>query len=225
MGERRRENGKAAHGGKAAAWGEARPMGGKARSAQWGLDLARRRGETIARGSFFGCLASPTILDSVVCWPSFSTGRQTRCTDEAGGCRDCLRDAATTFPRRTDRGRRHFQARRDGRGRRDSFGWGPTGCKTAPHYDFPRSAAGSEGRRVRQGRRAERRVRPSDPTVPKGGASLRAPLAAVGSGQVAPLPALGAHSSHGGRERFGLAAIFFNIIQDSPCPALFHRIN
>ena len=188
-------------------------MGGKADQRKRGLIGGGGGGETIARGSFFGCLASPTILDSVVCWPSFSTGRQTRCTDEAGGCRDCLRDAATTFPQRTDRGRRHFQARRDGRGRRDSFGWGPTGCKTAPHYDFPRSAACSEGRRVRQGRRAERRFRPSDPTVPKGGASLRAPLAAVGSGQVAPLPALGAHSSHGGRERFDPGR---DIFQDFP---------
>ena len=189
--------------------------GGQGRSAQKGLDRRRRRGETIARGSFFGCLASPTILDSVVCWPSFSTGRQTQCTDEAGGCRDCLRDAATTFPRRTDRGRRHFQARRDGRGRRDSFGWGPTGCKTAPHYDFPRSAAGSEGRRVRQGRRAERQGRLSGSPLPKGGRTLRAPLAAVGSGQVAPLPALWRSFLARGRERFALAAF------RNPLPGLY----
>ena len=51
---------------------------------------------------------------------------------------------------------------------------------------------------MRQGRRAERRFRPSDPTVPKGGASLRASLAAVGSVKAAPLPALGVRSSHAG---------------------------
>ena len=51
---------------------------------------------------------------------------------------------------------------------------------------------------MRQGRRAERQGRPSDPPVPKGGASLRASLAAVGSVKAAPLPALGVRSSHAG---------------------------
>ena len=51
---------------------------------------------------------------------------------------------------------------------------------------------------MRQGRRAERQGRLSGSPLPKGGISLRAPLAAVGSGQVAPLPALGVRSSHAG---------------------------
>jgi hypothetical protein len=59
---RPRTGGRRRHGGKRGQWGEARPMGGKARSAQWGLDLARQRGETIARDSFFGCPTSSTIF-------------------------------------------------------------------------------------------------------------------------------------------------------------------
>ena len=142
--------------------------------------------------------AAPTILDSVPFRPRFSTGRSIPPASAAADSLYCSPDAATTFPRRTDRGRRHFQARRDGCGRRDLCGWRPTSCKTAHPYGFPRSAAGSGGRRVRQGRRAERLGRPSDPPVPKGGASLRAPLAAVGSVKAAPLPALGVRSSHAG---------------------------
>ena len=191
MGGRRRTGGSAANGGR-------RATGGKARSAQWGLDLARRRGETIARGSFFGCLASPTILDSTAFRPRFSTGRNTPPAGAAADSPYCSPDAATTFPRRTDRGRRHFRARRDGCGRRDFCGWGPTGCESARRQGWAGFPAGSGGRRVRQGRRAERRFRPSDPTVPKGGASLRASLAAVGSVKAAPLPALGVRSSHAG---------------------------
>ena len=141
---------------------------------------------------------APTILDSADFRPNFSMGRRTPPASAAGDSPYCSPDAATTFPRRTDRGRRHFRARSDGRGRRDLFGWGPTSCKTAHPYEFPRSAAGSGGRRVRQGRRAERLGRPSDPPVPKGGADLRASLAAVGSVKAAPLPALGVRSSHAG---------------------------
>ena len=40
--------------------------------------------------------------------------------------------------------------------------------------------------------------------------------------QHAPLPALGAHSSHGGRERFDPGR---DIFQDSPCPALSSWVN
>ena len=145
---------------------------------------------------------APTILDSVPFRPRFSTGRSIPPASAVADSLYCSHDAATTFPRRTDRGlrqrRRGFQARGDGRGRRDFCGWGPTSCKTAHPYEFPRSAAGSGGRRVRQGRRAERLGRPSDPPVPKGGADLRASLAAVGSVKAAPLPALGVRSSHAG---------------------------
>ena len=154
--------------------------------------------------------AAPTILDSVPFRPRFSKGRSTPPAGAAADSPYCSPDAATTFPRRTDQGRRQgrrgFQARGDGRERRDLFGWRPTICGTAHPYGFPRSAAGSGGRRVRQGRRAERQGRLSGPLVPKGGASLRASLAAVGSVKAAPLPALGVRSSPRGRERFGLAA-------------------
>ena len=142
--------------------------------------------------------AAPTILDSVPFRPKFSKGRSIPPASAAGDSPYCSPDAATTFPRRTDRGRRNFQARRDERGRRDFCGWGPTGCESARRQGWAGFPAGSGGRRVRQGRRAERRFRPSDPTVPKGGASLRASLAAVGSVKPAPLPALGVRSSHAG---------------------------
>jgi len=73
----------------------------------------------------------------------------------------------------------------------------------------------SEGRRVWQSRRAEGMGPFSFSPVPKGGASLRATLAAVGSGQVAPLPALWRSFLARGRERF------------DPCrllkPRLFHQ--
>jgi len=145
---------------------------------------------------------APTILDSVPFRPRFSKGRSIPPAGAAADSPYCSPDAATTFPRRTDQGRgqgrRGFQARGDGRERRDLCGWRPTICGTAHPYGFPRSAAGSGGRRVRQGRRAERLGRPSDPPVPKGGASLRALLAAVGSVKAAPLPALGVRSSHAG---------------------------
>ena len=181
-------------------------MGGKARSAQWGLDLARPRGETIARDSFFGCPTSSTILDSADFRPNFSTGRRTPPASAAGDSPYCSPDAATTFPRRTDRGRRHFRARGDGRGRRELSGWGTRICGAERRQGWAGFPAGSGGRRVRQGRRAERQGRLSGPLVPKGGASLRASLAAVGSVKAAPLPALGVRSSPRGRERFGLAA-------------------
>jgi len=59
---------------------------------------------------------------------------------------------------------------------------------------------------VRQSRRAEGIGPFSFSPGPKGGASLRATLAAVGSCQAAPLPALGAHSSHAGGSGSILAA-------------------
>ena len=153
---------------------------------------------------------APTILDSVPFRPRFSTGRSTPPAGAAADSPYCSPDAATTFPRRTDQGRRQgrrgFQARGDGRERRDLFGWRPTICGTAHPYGFPRSAAGSGGRRVRQGRRAERQGRLSGTPLPKGGRALRAPLAAVGSGQVAPLPALWRSFLARGRERFAPAA-------------------
>ena len=183
--------------------------GGKGRSAQKGLDRRRPRGETIALDSFFGCLTSPTNLFFAGGCSKSPTGRKIAPANAATDFRDCSRDAAHG-QRRTDQGlqqgRRGFQTRGDGRERRDFFGWGPTGCKKAPHYDFPRSPAGSGGRCVRQGRRTERRGRLSGPPVPKGGASLRAVLAAVGSGKVAPLPAPWRSFFARGRERFGLAA-------------------
>ena len=188
-------------------------MGGKARAAQWGLDLARQRGETIARDSFFGCPTSSTILDSTAFRPRFSTGRSIPPASAAGDSPYCSPDAATTFPRRTDRGRRpclglgkRFRARGDGRGRRELSGWGTRICGAERRQGWAGFPAGSGGRRVRQGRRAERQGRLSGPLVPKGGASLRASLAAVGSVKAAPLPALGVRSSPRGRERFGLAA-------------------
>jgi len=191
-------------------------MGGKARSAQRGLDLARPRGKTTPRTRFGYRGGASTTFPFAEFPPKHSTGRGTPRTDAAEGFLYCSPDAASPFPRRTDRGRRsclwrdkHFRARRDGCGRRDLCGWRPTSCKTAHPYGFPRSAAGSGGRRVRQGRRAERQGRLSGPTVPKGGASLRASLAAVGSGQAAPLPALGVRSSHAGGSGSILAAFIF----------------
>ena len=177
------------------------------KAAQKGLEGIGARGETTAGSISPSYPGSATILDSTAFRPRFSTGRSIPPASAAADSLYCSPDAATTFPRRTDRGRRHFRARRDGCGRRDLCGWRPTSCKTAHPYGFPRSAAGSGGRRVRQGRRAERQGRLSGSPLPKGGGrSLRAPLAAVGSGQVAPLPALWRSFLTRGRERFGLAA-------------------
>ena len=165
------------------------------------------------QNSFFGCPASSTTLDSAFFRPSFSKGRRTPRTDAAGGFPYCSPFAATTFSQRTDRGRRlrlglgpRVQRRRDGHKRRDFFGWGTRSCGSDRRKRCAGVPAGSGGRRVRQGRRAERLGRPSGPTVPKGGASLRASLAAVGSVKAAPLPALGVRSSHAGGSGIDLAA-------------------
>jgi hypothetical protein len=158
------------------------------------------------RDSFFDCPTSSTILDSADFWPSFPTGRRIPRTDAAEGFPYCSPDATTIFPRRTDRGRRHFQSQGDGRGRLAFSGWGTGICGTDRRKGWAGFSAGSGGRRVRQGRRAERLGRISGPPVPKGGASLRATLAAVGSGQVAPLPALWRSFFARGQERFGLVA-------------------
>ena len=155
---------------------------------------------------FVPCPRSTTTFPFAEFWSTFSTAPRIPPAGAAAGFLYCSPDAASPFPRRTDRGRRNFRARRDGCGRRDLCGWRPTSCKTAHPYGFPRSAAGSGGRRVRQGRRAERQGRLSGSPLPKGGRSLRAPLAAVGSGQVAPLPALWRSFLARGRERSGLAA-------------------
>ena len=156
---------------------------------------------------------STTIFPFAGFWSTFSTAPRIPPAGAAADFLYCSPDAANPFPRRTDWGRRsclwrdkHFRARRDGRGRRDLCGWRPTSCKTAHPYGFPRSAAGSGGRRVRQGRRAERQGRLSGSPLPKGGISLRASLAAIGSGQVAPLPALWRSFLARGRERFAPAA-------------------
>ena len=151
---------------------------------------------------------APTTLDSAYFRPSFSKGRRTPRTDAAGGFPYCSPFATTTFSRRPDRGRRYFRARRDERGRRELSGWGTRICGTDRRKRCAGVPAGSGGRRVRQGRRAERQGRLSGPTVPKGGASLRASLAAVGSGQAAPLPALGVRSSHAGGSGAVLAASY-----------------
>ena len=174
---------------------------------------------------------APTTFPFAEFWSTFSTAPRIPPAGEAAGFLYCSPDAASPFPRRTDREWRpclglgkHFRARRDGCGRRDLCGWRPTSCKTAHPYGFPRSAAGSGGRRVRQGRRAERQGRLSGSPLPKGGRSLRAPLAAVGSGQVAPLPALWRSFLTRGRERFALAAFRNPLLLSSrwPCTSA-HR--
>ena len=116
---------------------------------------------------------APTTFPFAEFWSTFSTAPRIPPTGAAAGSLYCSPDAASPFPRRTDRGRRNFRARRDGCGRRDLCGWRPTSCKTAHPYGFPRSAAGSGGRRVRQGRRAERQGRLSGSPLPKGGIRTR----------------------------------------------------
>ena len=152
----------------------------------------------MSQSKFVPCPRSTTIFPNAGFWSTFPTAPRIPPTGAAAGFLYCSPDAATTFPRRTDRGRRHFRARRDGCGRRDFCGWGPTGCESARRQGWAGFPAGSGGRRVRQGRRAERQGRLSGPLVPKGGASLRASLAAVGSVKAAPLSALGVRSSHAG---------------------------
>ena len=206
--------------------------GGK-QPAQWGLEQGGRKGESVAaaegettQNSFFGCPVSSTTLDSAFFRPSFSKGRQTPRTDAAGGFPYCSPFAMTTFSRRTDRGRRlrlglgpRVQRPRDGRGRRDFFGWGTRICGTDRRKRCAGVPAGSGGRRVRQGRRAERLGRISGPTVPKGGASLRASLAAVGSGQAAPLPALWRSFFARGQERFDPVRVKFRLFPGIALPA------
>ena len=196
-------------------------MGGKARSAQWGLDLARQRGETTPRNRFEPCPGSTTTFPFAECWSTFSTAPRIPPTGAAAGFPYCSPDAANTFPRRTDRGRRlrlglgpRVQRPRDGRGRRDYFGWGTRICGLDRRKRCAGVPAGSGGRRVRQGRRAERLGRVSGTPLPKGGASLRATLAAVGSGQAAPLPALWRSFLARGRERCGPGRIMIIIFQN-----------
>jgi hypothetical protein len=162
--------------------------------------------------SRFGfCPRSATIFPFAEFWSTFSTALRIQCAGAVGDFPDYSPDATILFLRRTDRGRRHLLARSNAHGRVACFGWGPTGCRKAPLYDFLMS----EGRRVWQSRRAEGMGPFSFSPVPKGGASLRATLAAVGSGQVAPLPALWRSFLARGRERF------------DPCrllkPRLFHQ--
>ena len=216
---------------RAGLWGEA-GAGGK-QPAQWGLEQGGRKGESVAaaegettQNSFFGCPVSSTTLDSAFFRPSFSKGRQTPRTDAAGGFPYCSPFAMTTFSRRTDRGRRlrrwfgkGVQRRRDERGRRELSGWGTRICGTDRRKRCAGVPAGSGGRRVRQGRRAERLGRISGPTVPKGGASLRASLAAVGSGQAAPLPALWRSFFARGQERFDPVRVKFRLFPGIALPA------
>ena len=176
-------------------------MGGSAakggsRAAQKGLEGIGARGETITGSSSSSYPGSATILDSTVFRPIFSTGRSIPPANEAADSLYYSPDTATTFPRRTDRGRRGFQARGDGHGRRVFCGWCPTNCETAHFYGLPRSATGSEGRRVRQGRRTERRVRPSDPTVPKGVLPCALRLPPSVAARSPHFPPFGARSSH-----------------------------
>ena len=62
---------------------------------------------------------APTTFPFAEFWSTFSTAPRIPPTGAGAGFLYCSPDAAIPFPRRTDRGRRNFRARRDGCGRRD----------------------------------------------------------------------------------------------------------
>ena len=164
-------------------WGEGRAKGGKAKRPKGGKGRPRKGGldrVAMPQSRFGFCPGNATIFPFAEFWSTFSTALRIQCAGAVGDFPDCSPFAAILFPRQTDRGRRHLLARSDAHGRVACFGWGPTGCKKAPLYDFLMS----EGRRVWRlvlrslGEGGSRRAEGIGPfsfsPVPKGGASLRA---------------------------------------------------